>query len=583
MEEQVRDISDYLSTFKRRKKAVLTTAAILFLIAAAAAVIWPASYRSTATILIEEQEIPSDLVRSTISSYADQRIQVISQQVMTRVNLMQIVDKYHLYESYRHTHSTEETLDRVRKDIKLDILKADVIDPRSGSKTTATIAFTLSYDGETADGAQKVANELVSLYLNENLKNREQKSAETSTFLAEEAEKLNQHIAEAERKLAVFKAKNMSRLPELVSLNMQLRDRTDNELKEVDRELLSLDERKFYLESQLAQIKPNTPLISVGGERILNSEERLKTLEAQYASLSGVYSANHPDIVKMRREITALRKETGAGPASDESAKKLIGLRSELAAAREKYSPDHPDVVKLQKSIAALEGEQTASGKATPPAMKPENPAYITLQAQLEATVSGMKSLRVKQAELKGKIASYERRLEETPQVEREYLELARDHENSVKRYGEIKTKQAQAQTSQELERDRKGERFSLIDPPQVPEQPSSPNRPAILLLGVVLSMAGGVTSVAVLENVDHSVRSSKTLGELLDVPLLAVVPYMETHREKSHRRKVVRLGALVVIATAIAGLLLVHFFWMPLDVLWFKTLRKLEMFAPAW
>jgi polysaccharide biosynthesis transport protein len=267
MEDQATDLSDYLSALKRRKKPALVAGFILLLIAAIVAVVWPPTYRSTATILIEEQEIPPDLVRSTISSYADERIQVISQQVMTRANLLQIADKYRLYERYRRTHTTEETLDRLRRDIKLDILKADVVDPRSGSRTTATIAFTLAYDGETPDGAQKVANELVSLYLNENLKNRQQKTAETSSFLAEEVAKLSQHIAEAEKNLAVFKAKNMARLPELVTLNMQLRDRTDSELKEVEREIMSLDERKFYLESQLAQIKPNTPLISTSGSR----------------------------------------------------------------------------------------------------------------------------------------------------------------------------------------------------------------------------------------------------------------------------------------------------------------------------
>jgi polysaccharide biosynthesis transport protein len=582
MEEETKGIRDYLLTFRRRKKQILATAGILFLIIAAVAVIWPASYRSTGTILIEEQEIPSDMVRSTISSYADERIQVISQQVMTRANLMQIVDKYRLYTGYRRTHTTEETLDRLRKDIKLDILKADVIDQRNGTKTTATIAFTLSYDGETPDGTQKVANEIVSLYLNENLKNRQQKTAETSTFLSEEATKLSQHISETEKKLASFKSKNMGRLPELVALNMQLRDRTDNELKEVERELLSMDERKFYLESQLAQIKPNTPLISASGDRILDSGERLKTLEAQYASLSGVYSASHPDIVKMRREIAALKKDTGGSAAPGEAAKKLIGLRADLAATRDKYSDDHPDIIKLRKSIAALEAERMSSTNAPAPDVQPENPAYIALQAQLEATLSGMKNLRAKQVELKAKMGSYEQRLVETPQVERQYLDLTRDQETSVARYREIKAKQAQAQISQELEKDRKGERFSLIDPPQLPEQPSSPNRPAIFLLGVLLSMAGGVTSAAVLESVDHSVRSSTALAELLEVPLLAVIPYMHTRQEKLRKRRAMQIGGLSLVASCGLALLIVHFFWIPLDVLWFRSLRKLDMYVPG-
>jgi len=584
MEEQAKDIGDYLLAFRRRKKQILATVGILLLIVLAVAALWPSSYRSTATILIEQQEIPPDLVRSTISSYADERIQVISQQVMTRANLMQIIEKYNLYTSYRRTHTNEETLERLTKDIHLDIVKADVVDQRSGSKTTATIAFTLSYDGESPAGAQKIANELVSLYLNENLKNRRQKTAETSTFLAEEAAKLSDHISEIEKKLAAFKTKNMGRLPELVQLNMQLRDRTDSELKEIDRQLLSLEDRRIFLESQLAQIKPNTPLMSASGDRILDSGERLKALQAQYASLSGVYSPSHPDIVRMRREIDALQKESGGGAESQESAKKLIGLRAELAAAREKYSEDHPDVVKLKKSIAALEADQAApksAAGAKAPAVKPENPAYIALQGQLEATVSETKSLRAKQGQLKSKIASYEQRLVETPQVEREYLDLARDQETSVARYREIKSKQMQAQISQELERDSKGERFSLIDPPQLPEQPRSPNRPAILLVGFVLSMGGGLGAAAVLESLDHSVRNSKTLVNLLEVPLLAVIPYMETPQEKLHKRRATWIIVVTSLAALAVLLLFIHLFWTPLDVLWFRILRKLDMYIP--
>src|SRR5678816_2759083 len=211
MEEETKDLREYLSAFRRRKKQIVATVIILFLISAAVAALLPAAYRSTATILIEQQEIPADLVRSTISSYADQRIQVISQRVMTRANLMRVVEQYNLYPSFRATRANEEILQRLTKDIKLDLLKADVIDQRSGSKTTATIAFSLSYEGETPAVAQKVANELVTLFLSENLKNRQQKTAETSTFITEEAAKLSEHVSEIETKLAAFKAKNMGR------------------------------------------------------------------------------------------------------------------------------------------------------------------------------------------------------------------------------------------------------------------------------------------------------------------------------------------------------------------------------------
>jgi len=580
-EEETRDLREHLAAFRRRWKPILATGIILFLISAAVAALLPATYRSTATILIEQQEMPADLVRSTISSYADQRIQVISQQVMTRVNLMRIVEQYNLYPGSRATRANEELVQRLAKDIKLDLLKADVIDQR-GSKTNATIAFSLSYEGETPAVAQKVTNELVTLFLSENLKNRQQKSAETSAFLAEEAAKLGAHVSETEAKLATFKERNTGRLPELVQLNMQLRDRTDSEIKELDRQISQLEERKFYMESQLTQMKPNSPLISASGERIQDSGERLKTLKTVFASLSAVYSSDHPDIVKMRREIEALQKATGGGADPQEQAQQLARLRAALVTTRDKFSDDHPDVVKLKKFIAALEAEQPMVGGGKAAAVRPENPTYIAFQTQIEAINIELKHSRSKRDALQSKLASYDQRLQQTPQVEREYLDLTRDHEASLQRYREIRAKQMQADIGEELEKDRKAERFSLIDPPQLPERPSSPNRTAILLLGLVLSVGGGVGSAAVLEGLDDSVHGSRALAGLVDVPVLAVIPSMVNEAQIQRRRKVLRIAAVSAVAALGLAVLLVHFFVMPLDVLWFRALRSLERYVPA-
>lgn len=582
-EEQTKDLKDYLVALRRRKKQILSTMGVLFVVSLLVAFLLPPVYRSTATILIEEQEIPTELVRSTITSYADQRIQEISQRVMTRANLMQLVEKYGLYPTERRRETSEEIMERMHKDIKLDIISADVIDKRSGMKTIATIAFTLAFNGETPDGAQKVANELTSLYLNENLKNRQQKSAETSTFLTEEAEKLSQHIAETEAKLATFKAKNMNRLPELAQLNMNLRDRTDSELMEVGRQISMSEERKFYLEGQLEQINPNTNSISASGERIMNAEDRLKTLQSQYASMVGNYSPNHPDVVKMRREIEALKKETGSGGDTQEQMKRLTALRGELATMREKYSDDHPDAVKLKKSIASLEEslKRSADSSASVRAKKPENPAYITLQAQLESTTSELKSLNAKRDELKAKMASYEATLQQTPQVEREYLDLNRDHENSVRSYQDIKAKVMEAQVAQELEKGSKGERFSLIDPPQLPEKPASPNRPLIVLLGLIISIGGGVGYAGILESMDTSVRGSKALVGLVQVPLLGIIPYVENDEDKKRAQKERKILVFSMIGGFVLLLLLVHFFWLPLDVIWYKAMRIMEGYTP--
>jgi polysaccharide biosynthesis transport protein len=577
--EYRRDLRDYVTAINRRRLPMLAAAGIMLVCSVLLALFLPPVYRSAATILIEEQEIPQDLVRTTISSYADQRIQVISQQVMTRATLMQVVEKYGLYSGRREKETSEEILARMRKDIKLDLVNADVVDRRSGSKTTATIAFTLSYDGETAEKAQKVANELTSLYLNENLQIRQQKVAETSSFLEAEADSLGKRISDIERKLATFKLKNIGRLPELSAVNIQMRDRAEAELSDVDRQVASVEERRFYLEAQLAQIKPNTPIVSSSGERILDPEDHLRALRAQYAGMAGLYSEGHPDMVRARKQIKALEAEVGQDSDRSEEGRQLGRLKTDLATMLERYSEDHPDVSKLRARIAALETSITAgSAVAEASRKKPENPAYLTLQAQLESLKSEARSAQKRRAELRSRLGELESRLESTPLVERDYLELTRDHENAVVRYRETKAKLMEAQVAQNLEKDRKSERFSLIDPPQFPEKPRSPNRPAILVIGLLLSIGGGISSVAVLETMDKSIRSPRELSHSVNVPLLAVIPRIATASDVRAETRRVRLVAVAAVAAVVAALLAVHLGWMPLEVVWYSLLRRLGL-----
>ncbi len=191
-EEELLGIGDYIAILKRRKMQLILPAAIIMLLSIGLALGLPSIYRSEATILIEQQEIPSELVRSTVTSYAGERIQVISQRVMTTENLGKIIDSYGLYKDERDDTSITLLAEALREDIELEMISADVVDPRSGRPTTATIAFKLSFSNKQPRVAQKVTNELVSLYLDENLRQRTQSALETSTFLSAEGEKLNQ-------------------------------------------------------------------------------------------------------------------------------------------------------------------------------------------------------------------------------------------------------------------------------------------------------------------------------------------------------------------------------------------------------
>ncbi|MBC7994717.1 MAG: hypothetical protein H7Z15_15915, partial [Rhizobacter sp.] len=204
MAPQGKTMRDHIGMLRRRRGLIAVVFAALFAVAAVVAVVLPPVYRSTATILIKEQEIPQEFVRSTVTSFADERIQVISQQVMTRSTLLDLVDRYGLYGKARQRETSEEILDRMRRDIKLTPISAEVTDRRTGSPVKSTIAFSLSYDSESAAAAQKIANELTTLYLNENVKNRQQKAAETTSFLDEELSRVSEHISEVEQKLSLF-------------------------------------------------------------------------------------------------------------------------------------------------------------------------------------------------------------------------------------------------------------------------------------------------------------------------------------------------------------------------------------------
>jgi len=217
--EDGKQLSEYLAALRRYKGQIIAVAAVVAAISFIVAIALPPVFRSSATILVQEQEVPPDLVRSTITSFADERIQVISQQVMTRGVLLQLIDKYQLYQKYRGRATDEEILDRMRRDIRLSTVNADISDRSSGRRVNATIAFKISYDAPDPQHAQQVANELVSLYLNENVKARQQSVAETTAFLAQEAERLAKQIAVIEASLAEFKRRNVGRLPDSSVIN----------------------------------------------------------------------------------------------------------------------------------------------------------------------------------------------------------------------------------------------------------------------------------------------------------------------------------------------------------------------------
>jgi protein tyrosine kinase modulator len=514
-------LGDYLQIGKRRKWAFAVPLLVVFLVAAATALLLPAKYRSSATILIEDQEIPTSFVMATVTSYAEQRLQQINQRIMSTARLLEIIDQFDLYKKMRAERTIEEVVDQMRKDVKLKQISAEIKDPRTGRATEATIAFTLSYEGKDPPAVvQRVANKLVSLYLKENIEVRERQTADASQFLADEMKKVQAELAQVEVKLARFKEAHINELPELLQVNIQSLQSVQRNVERLEEQMRSTKEREGYLQTQLASISPFAE----------NSDRhRLQQLETQLVSLQTHFSDEHPDVIKAKTEIKALKAKMKPG-----------------------------------------------AGNKSPNPEEPDNPAYVTLASQLASTQSEIVSIGNQIKDAQRQIKKYGARIENTPVVERDYKEMTMKQGNLQAKFNDLMAKHMEAKVAHGLEKEQKGERFTLIDPPRLPEKPFKPNRTAILIIGAVLGLGAGVGWAALREFTDPSVHSGDKLSLNTGLPVLGPVPSLVSpgERRKSLIIRVASVGAAILVITV--GVTLFHYYIMDLYVFWAKLGRKL-------
>jgi succinoglycan biosynthesis transport protein ExoP len=229
------------------------------------------------------------------------------------------------------------------------------------------------------------------------------------------------------------------------------------------------------------------------------------------------------------------------------------------------------EVERLQKAVDADANaglEKTKQGHA-------DNPVYIQVKGELDSLIVEREGAVKKRDELQAKLDDYEKRMNKSPEVEREFREMSRDLESAQLKYQEILSKQTEVQVSQNLETERKGEKFTLIEPPQPPEKPISPNRPLVVAVGLLLALAAGVGAVILRESADASVRGPSDIRQLLEVPALASIPIIVTAADRKRRQRIVRyswgggVGAMLVAVTV------VHLFVRPLDIVWQSLLRR--------
>jgi polysaccharide biosynthesis transport protein len=519
------DIKYILGIVRRRFPLFLIPFVIAAAVGTAVVMSLPAIYTSDAKILVESQQIPEDLVKSTVTAQAVERLQVIQQRVMTRENLLSLVDKFELFNS-KAGASRSEVVDLMRS--RIVFAPIDVGQSVSRRNERMTTAFAVEFSYESAETAMRVANELVTFIVEADVRSRTERASDTTKFLERETQRLATELAVVQNQLSEFKLQNNETLPEKLGFNMSLLERTERGSADLQRELLSNEEQQ-----RLIKLEANVR--ASGGSPTFDPQEQLrkKLSEAKidYEIRKAVLAEKHPEMRALKKAIAALEDEINkAAPTVDVSDNLGGSAEDQIAAER---------LQTLQKAQQVM----------------------LEQKVKFEDDAKKLRAIVVKTPETGADLAVLERRA----------AALQASVDDMSARY-------SQARLGERLEQDQRAEKFQVIEQPVMPQSPSKPNRPA-LLAGVLAAAFGlGAAASTAVELLDSTIRRSADVERQLRQRPLVVIPYITTRQELRRRRYRAFLLLLLLLAAAAIALLFVHLYYEPLDVLYYRLNRKLGL-----
>jgi uncharacterized protein involved in exopolysaccharide biosynthesis len=568
--------------FRRRKAWFIWPFISLTALTAIVAYVLPNVYKSTATILILNQQIPSALVPSTVTTYAQERIQSITQEVTSRSKILKLTEKYDLLPNKAKKLTTEELVDAIRKRISFQTINAEINKETQSQPVLLTIAFSLSYEDEDPKKAQAVTNEIVSFYLEKNLESREKVARGTTEFLTEQLKQEKVHMDELQSRLAAFQKEHLEELPEYSALNMQKLERFTQRTSDIDMQIRSSEEQRSILKGNQAMLDPYA---SSSYAKVMTPSERLQQVQLERAQALSKYSSSHPAVKAKDQEITLLESENKGGLGYDQLAANLEAAETKLANLKSTYTDKHPQVQSTEREIKRIQGQisdlqkgRHATSKSTP---APTSPAYITLQSELDKISVSISSLQTEKLQVEKDTKSLLEKLHSMPLVAKHFSEMEAEYQSVKYNCTTIEQKLLAAKVSQGMEEDRKGESFQVVEPAFLPEKPAKPNRVLIILAGAVLALGLSVGTAAAREFSDKKVHDLEDIQKLSRLPILSIIPAMLTEADlAAARRRRVILGA-ASICGVIGVVLAVHLFVMDLDVVYAKLGRLVQKKIP--
>ena len=512
-----------LEVWSRRKWLAILAFAFPLAAGVSLTAFLPNIYRSTATVLVDRQQIPETFVQATVTSALETRLHTISQEILSRSRLEALVSRFGLYADLRQRVAAEEVIERMRKDIKLELKGAETRGQRE-----ATVAFTISYQGSDPTTVALVTNTLASFYIEENLKARERQAAGTAEFLKAQLAETKQRLDEQEQRVSEFKRRHIGELPQQMEANLGTLERLHTQLRLNADNQTRATERRQALSNQLAEAESllATPALaaSVGGSgrppsRSVTIEARLAKSKEELAKLRTRFSDKYPDVVLLAAEISALERELADAESRDPK-------REEKALPQ--ATPLTPYVLRLKEALSEVEGET--------------------------------KVLKSEDKRLRDAIATYQGRIENVPKREQEFRELSRDYESTRELYQSLLKRSEEAQLAESMEQRQKGEQFRVLDPAVPKPKPAAPNRVQLFVIVLLGSLGLAAGAVVLAEKIDTSFHTIDDLRMFSPVPVLISIPLIVTHTDRRRMRWHLQFGATAAFVGLVAIVGLAYF-----------------------
>jgi polysaccharide biosynthesis transport protein len=504
-----------IAAWRRRKWLAVCAFSGVFAATASLTMFLPNIYQAGATILVVGQQVPAEFVRTTVTGSLDTRLQTISQQILSRSRLEELITKLGLYSDSRSKLSMEALVARMRHDIE--------VKPTGVDRAGGTVAFIVRYQGRDPLTVALVSNTLASYYIDENMKVRERQAMGTADFLRTELGEVKKRLEVQERLFSDFKRRNLGELPTQMEANLSTLERLNTQFR-------------------------------LNGERQIRVRDQQQELERQLEAVAARASA----------PTSRLRSAPAPAQPDDPLAMRLNRLKQTLNELRAQFSDKYPDVVRLKAEIAQLESQlgavkqqrpadEGASAEPEPPTPTVD-PRLTQLQHALSQIDLETKALRDEEAHLRTAMSTYQTRVDNTPRRDLEYQELSRDYDSTKELYRSLLKRFEEAQLSESLEQRQKGEQFRILEPAVYPTQPLMPNRLRFFALTLALSIGVAMGLVVLAEQRDTSFHTIDDLRAFTPVPVLVSISRIVTAKDVRRRR----WRAQLTTAAAVLAVLLI-------------------------